>query len=49
MRELKDIETGELTEALIGMLEKLEIAGSTNEYDIYKAVQDEHAKVKNHG
>ena len=44
-RRFQDISIGELIGELIKMLDRLGIAGSTADYNLYKAVQDEHAKV----
>jgi|TARA_R100000750_G_scaffold62726_1_gene57657 hypothetical protein len=43
--DFKNVTTGALVGAVVRMCEELKIAGSTAEYDLYKAIQDEHAKV----
>ena len=48
MREFKDIPFGEVQEALIEMLNKLDISGSTSTYNLYGAVALEQEKAKNY-
>lgn len=44
-REFYDVDKEELDEAVLEMLDKLDIAGSVvGEYDIYQAIANEHAR-----
>jgi len=44
MRRISDVPIGEFTDAVKQMCKELRIPGSTSDYNLYQAVQDEYMK-----